>query len=137
MCFFFCRGGGKMDKKKIKPRGDPVGFRRNRHGGVFPIYELREALKEEYESDNTGAYKMQHCNNCIERWKPSKDKSGKAENIEVKDGKVNILGETLEIDGKRNKFAYDQEEKAIMDSLARNYDVKVQMLPKINNPKGT
>lgn len=30
-----------------------------------------------------------------------------------------------------------KEEKAIMDSLARNYDVKVQMLPEINMPSRT
>lgn len=132
-----------MEWKKIPrhhhEKGVPIGFRKNKYGGTYPIYtpyDIREGLDEYYSNFNEKGYETKYCDNCLNKWKRSKNKDGKAINIKVEDGKVNILGKTYVIDGFKNKFNYTKEEKNIMDMIAKNYDVKVQMLPQINNPRG-
>lgn len=112
--------------------GHPV-FIKNK----VPADALKAAITEHYAAKGNNEYKLKYCTDSMDRWVITKNsKFQKAERLPVIDGEFEFMGEKYKYIPRTNFFDHKPEEIDILNNIAKNYGIKVQLIPKINIPKG-
>lgn len=112
--------------------GHPV-FIKNK----VPADALKAAIKEHYAAKGNNEYKLKYCTDSMDRWVITKNSEyQKAEQLPVIDGEFEFMGEKYKYIPRTNFFDHKPEEIEILNNIAKNYGIKVQLIPKINIPNG-
>lgn len=113
--------------------GHPV-FIKNK----VPADALKAAITEHYAAKGNNEYKLKYCTDSMDRWVITKNSEfQKAERLPVIDGEFEFMGEKYKYIPRTNFFDHEQEEIKILDDVAKNYGIRIQLVPKINLPKKT
>lgn len=102
-----------------------------------PKDTLRDAIQEYYANKENKEYHLKYCTDSMDRWVVTKNsKYQKAEKLPIIDGEFEFMGEKYKYIPRTNYFDHKPEEIDILNNIAKNYGIKVQLIPKINIPKG-